>query len=165
MNNKKFTKRGPTPISLRSEYSSSNWFHSNTPNSRHLFNTNMHLIHFHSTNIIKMHFPKVGFLKFQTRFRHSILISEEKAHSTQNCMHYNGLEPDLKKIYIWMIIIYIVTNFERFFAASFKFFFLNKSKSKLKIGLQSVVVHTILSRICFFFFFWDKNCSAESVLG
>ena len=30
----------PIPISLRSEYSSSNWFHSNTSNSRHLFNTN-----------------------------------------------------------------------------------------------------------------------------
>ena len=28
------------PISLRSEYSSSDWFHTNTPNSRHLFNTN-----------------------------------------------------------------------------------------------------------------------------
>ena len=33
-------KEGPTPIYLQSEYSSSNWFHSNTPNSRHLFNTN-----------------------------------------------------------------------------------------------------------------------------
>ena len=31
---------GPTPISLQSEYSSSNWFHNNTPNSRHLFNAN-----------------------------------------------------------------------------------------------------------------------------
>ena len=31
---------GPTPISLQSEYISSNWFHSNTHNSRHLFNTN-----------------------------------------------------------------------------------------------------------------------------
>ena len=30
----------PTPISLWTEYSSFNWFHSNTPTSRHLFNTN-----------------------------------------------------------------------------------------------------------------------------
>ena len=52
-------KWGPrSPFSLRSEYSSSNWFHSSTPNSMHLFNTNMYLIHFHSKNIIKMHFPK-----------------------------------------------------------------------------------------------------------
>ena len=32
-------RRG-TPISLRIEYSSSNWFYSDTPNSRHLFNIN-----------------------------------------------------------------------------------------------------------------------------
>ena len=65
MNNKKFRKKGapggPAPISLRSEYSSSNQFHSNIPNSRNLFNTNntnMNLIHFHSKNNIKMRFPK-----------------------------------------------------------------------------------------------------------
>ena len=29
-------------------------------------NTNMYLIHFHSNNIIKMHFPKVEFLMFKT---------------------------------------------------------------------------------------------------
>ena len=29
-----------------------------------IVNTNMYLIHFHSKNIIKMCFPKVGFLKF-----------------------------------------------------------------------------------------------------
>ena len=34
--------------------------------------TNMYLIHFHSKNIIKMRFPKVEFLKFQTRFKHSL---------------------------------------------------------------------------------------------
>ena len=55
-------KGGPAPISLRSEYSSSNWFHSNTPNSRHfliqIVNTNMYLIHFHSKNNITMLFPK-----------------------------------------------------------------------------------------------------------
>ena len=37
-------------------------------------NTNMYLIHFHSKNIIKMHFPKVEFLKFQTNFNHSLSI-------------------------------------------------------------------------------------------
>ena len=61
-------------------------------------NTNMYLIHFHNANIIKMRFLRVWFLKFQTRFRHLIFISEEKekAYSAQNCcMHYNGLEPDL----------------------------------------------------------------------
>ena len=42
LNNKQFTKIGSqgSPISLLSEYSCSNCFHSNTPNSRHLFNTN-----------------------------------------------------------------------------------------------------------------------------
>ena len=37
-------------------------------------NTNMYLIHFHSKNIIKMCFPKVEFIKFQTRFKHSLSI-------------------------------------------------------------------------------------------
>ena len=57
---KNFTKRGPTPISLRSEYSSFNWY-INTPISRHLFNTNntnVYSIHFHSKNNIKIPFPK-----------------------------------------------------------------------------------------------------------
>ena len=36
--------------------------------------TNMYLIHFHCKNIIKMCFPKVGFFKFQTSFRHSLSI-------------------------------------------------------------------------------------------
>ena len=72
---------GPTPISLRIEHSSSNWFHSNTLNSRHLFNIiqivdrNMYLIHFYIKNSIKMHFSKVEFLKFQNRFRHSLSIA------------------------------------------------------------------------------------------
>ena len=55
----------PAPISLWSEYSSSNWFHSNATNSWHLFNTNcntnntnMDLIHFHSKNNIQMSFQK-----------------------------------------------------------------------------------------------------------
>ena len=37
-------------------------------------NTNMYLIFFHSENIIKMHFHKVEFLKFQTHFKHSLSI-------------------------------------------------------------------------------------------
>ena len=37
-------------------------------------NTNIYLIHFHSKNIIKMHFSKVEFLKFPTRFKHSLSI-------------------------------------------------------------------------------------------
>ena len=77
INNKKFMKRRhksgllflykvkkEAPISLQSEYSSSNWFHSNTHNFRCLFNTNntnMYLIHYHSKNIIKKYFPKSFF--------------------------------------------------------------------------------------------------------
>ena len=38
-------------------------------------NTTMYLIHFRSKNIIKMCFPKVGFLKFQNRFKHSLSIA------------------------------------------------------------------------------------------
>ena len=37
-------------------------------------NTNIYLIHFHRKNSIKMRFPKVEFLKFQTRFKHSLSI-------------------------------------------------------------------------------------------
>ena len=43
MNIKKLQKEaqgGTTPISLWIEYSGSNWFHSNTPNSMYLFNVN-----------------------------------------------------------------------------------------------------------------------------
>ena len=60
-----FGKGGPTPISLRSEFSSSNWFHSNTRNSRHVFNTNVYLIHFHSKNNIKICFPKSWVFSFK----------------------------------------------------------------------------------------------------
>ena len=35
-------------------------------------NTNMYLIHFHSKNIIKMHFPQSFFLKFQNHYKHSL---------------------------------------------------------------------------------------------
>ena len=35
----------------------------------------MYLIHFYMKNNIKMHFKKVGFLKFQNRFRHSLSIA------------------------------------------------------------------------------------------
>ena len=40
-------------------------------------NTNMYLIHFHSKNIIKMSFPKVGFLKFLTNLNHSLSITTQ----------------------------------------------------------------------------------------
>ena len=63
---------------MKSEHSSSNWFHSNTPNSRHIFNTNMYLIHFYSKSNIKIHIPKSYVLKFQNRYQRSIFISEEK---------------------------------------------------------------------------------------
>ena len=39
-----------------------------------IVNTNMYLINFHSKNIIKMYFPKVRSLKFQTCFRHSLSV-------------------------------------------------------------------------------------------
>ena len=51
--------------------------HSNTPNSRHIFNTNMYLTHFHSKIIIKMCVSKSCFLKFQNRFRHSLSIGKQ----------------------------------------------------------------------------------------
>ena len=55
------------------KYSSSNWFHSNSPNYKHLFNTKMYLIHFYCKNI-KMHIPKSYVLKFQNRYQRSIFI-------------------------------------------------------------------------------------------
>ena len=46
-----------------------------------------------------MHIPQSYVFKFQNRYQRSIFISEEeeKDHSTQNSMHYDGREPDLKK--------------------------------------------------------------------
>ena len=38
-------------------------------------NTNVYLIHFHSKNNIKMHFPKSWVLKFQTNLNHSLFIT------------------------------------------------------------------------------------------
>ena len=81
MNNKFFTKsESQARISLWSEYSSSNWFHSNTPG---IFliqivntnNTNVYLINFHSKNNIKMRFLKSWVLKFQTNLNHSLFIA------------------------------------------------------------------------------------------
>ena len=60
--------------SLRSEYSTSNWFHSNTLNSMHLFNTNMYLIHFHSKHIINICFPKSWVFKV-SNLNHSLSIT------------------------------------------------------------------------------------------
>ena len=66
---------------------------------KQIVNTNRYLIHFFSKNNIKIHIPKSHLLKFQNRYHRSIFISEEetKDHSTQNCMHYNDTEPNLKK--------------------------------------------------------------------
>ena len=63
-----------------------------------IVNTNMHLIHFHSKNIIKMRFPSVGFLKFQTCFRHSLSIitrwnksrwHQQRRHNTVLKTHFH----------------------------------------------------------------------------
>ena len=40
-------------------------------------NINVYLINFHSKNNIQMHFPKVGFLKFQTYLNHSLSIAKQ----------------------------------------------------------------------------------------
>ena len=118
-------------------------------------NTNMHLIHFYSENNIKMHFPKSWVLKFQTRFRHLLSIATRwnKLRWHQQRLTITDLEIYLKK---QNIIIYTVKKCNIFFI-KIEIIFKNKWKSNLNIGLQSVVVHTILSRMCFFFLFWDKN--------
>ena len=85
MNNNFFTKswpRGPTAISLRSEYSvlidfiaillTPGIFLIQIVNTN---NTNMYLINFHRKNIVKMHFPPSFFLKFQSYHRHSLSIA------------------------------------------------------------------------------------------
>ena len=74
----------------------------------------MYLIHFNSKNIIKIHFQKSCVFKVSKPLQPLNFIQEEekKDHSTQNCMHYNAIKPDLK-IYIY-IILYIVQNFDRF---------------------------------------------------
>ena len=40
-----------------------------------IINTNVYLIHFHSKNNIRMRFPKVGFLQFQTNLNYSLSIT------------------------------------------------------------------------------------------
>ena len=115
INNKKFMKRKQqgAPLLFLYEVSivcSPNWFHSNTPNYRHLFDTNIYLIHFHSKNI-KMCFSKVGFLKFQTFFRHSLSIVTRwnKLRWQQQRSHNTVLKTDKKKRLI-ILYIYIHTH-------------------------------------------------------
>ena len=57
------------------------------------------------------------------------------------------MKPDLKKNKNALLYIYIA-----FFCCNIlKYFFKNKLKSKLKMGLHTIVVHTILVRMVFFF--------------
>ena len=62
-------------------------------------NPNMYLINFHSKNIIKMRFPKVGFLKFQTNLNHSLFIATRwnKLCWHQQRLHNNVTPSYLKK--------------------------------------------------------------------
>ena len=53
-----------------------------------IVNTNMYLIQFHSRNIIKMLFPKVGFLKLQTYLNYSLSI---KMRWNKLCWHQQRL--------------------------------------------------------------------------
>ena len=64
-----------------------------------IVNTNMYLIHFHSKNIIKMHFPKSLVLRFQILFTHSIYIAMKwnKLRWHQKRLDNTGLRPNLKK--------------------------------------------------------------------
>ena len=89
-----------------------------------IVNTNMYLINFHSKNKIKMCFPKVEFLKFQSRYQLSLSIGTKsnKLHLHQHRRHNNGKEPDLKKK-VLIIIIYIVQNFDLFFNKKLSYFF------------------------------------------
>ena len=91
---------GPAPISLRSEHSISHWFHTNTPNSRHLFiqivntnNTNVYLIHFHSKNNIQMCFPQSWVFKVSNPSQSSTIhrnavkwIALTSAKTSQQCI-------------------------------------------------------------------------------
>ena len=86
MNNKNFTKRGHlgapllflyevsivVPIDFIAILLTTGIFLIQIVNTN---NTNMYLIHFHSKNIIKMHFAKSLVFKVQNRFRHSLYIA------------------------------------------------------------------------------------------
>ena len=165
MNNKKITKRGPEGAQLLFLYEVSivvlidfiallltpGIFLIQIINTN---NTNMYLIHFHVKNKIKMHFPKVEFLKFQNWYQHSLSIGtrSNKLRCHQYRRHNNGTEPDFpKKRWINNYYIYCSEFWLVFWWKFFKYFFKNKWKLKLKIGLCTVVVHTILSRVVFFF--------------
>ena len=82
MNNKNFTKKGPQGAPLLFLYEVSIVVLIDfiaillTPGIFliKIANTNMYLIHFHSKNNIKMHFPKSWVLKVQTHYQHSLSI-------------------------------------------------------------------------------------------
>ena len=108
--NKKFTKRGPKGAPPQFIYKVSivvlidfiailltpGIFLTQIINTN---NTNIYLINFHSKNIIKMRFPKVEFLKIQTRFKHFIIHLSRwtKFRWHQQRLHNNGTEPDFQK--------------------------------------------------------------------
>ena len=124
----------------------------------------MYLIHFHSKNIIKMCFPKSWVFKVSKLLQplNFYLRRRRRKRPFYSELYALRHRTRWKKI---IIIIYIVQNFYRFFDNILKYFFKKQWNSKLKIRLCIVVVHTILSRMVFFFFFWDKNWAAEAVLG
>ena len=80
-----------------------------------IVNTNMYLIHFHSRNIIKICFPKVGFLKFQTYPNHSLSITTEiKCFDISKDFTTMLHSLIFKKKIRLIIIIYIVYNVDIF---------------------------------------------------
>ena len=79
-----------------------------------IVNTNMYVIDFHNKNIIKMHFLKVGFLKFQTYLNHSLSIAIWR--SKLRWHHFPTMFRHLifKKTIQLKIIIYTVKHFKFF---------------------------------------------------
>ena len=112
-----------------------------------IVNISMYLIHFHSKNIIKMRFPKVCFLKFQTRFRHSL------SHVTRwNKLHWQqqGRHNMLLKVYLnkkWLIYNYYIcsSKFWSVFWCFLKIFIKNEN-------LSSIYCCAYNSKLNFFFF-------------
>ena len=127
----------------------------------YVLHLHMYLIHFHSKNIIKMHFH--FFVLFQSHYRHLLSIATRwnKLCWHQQRLHYSLWLGYLKKNYINNYNNYS----SKFWGFLLKKFFLNKWKAKLKIRQRGVVVCAILNRVVVFFFSSEINWDPVVVFG
>ena len=132
MNNKNFMKRGPR--GPHSYFFTKwvwyfYWFHSNTPNSRHLFNTNdanVYLMHFHSQKLDFKVSKEIWIIHYPSQCGEINCVDISKDFTTMFCFLILK-----KKLNLLLYIIKFVKHFDRFFDTFFNIFFKNKWKFKI----------------------------------